>query len=100
MCAVAWAGHALVSGRGGSRLRPRAIVSPTDPLAAATIMRGRFDDATALVACRVVVAGRRCRGHPAAITIVALTLLWPSSWEARFGVETFSCDGRTRARGA
>jgi NhaP-type Na+/H+ or K+/H+ antiporter len=33
-----------------------AIVSPTDPLAAVTIMRGRFDDATALVACRVVVA--------------------------------------------
>jgi hypothetical protein len=33
-----------------------AIVSPTDLLATATIIRRRFDDAAALVACRVVVA--------------------------------------------
>jgi len=43
-----------------------AIASPTDPLAAATIMQGRFNDATALVTCRVVVAAVVV-GHPAAI---------------------------------
>jgi hypothetical protein len=66
----------------GSRLVPAAIVSPTDPLAAATIMRGRFDAATALV--------------PAASWSPPLTLLWPSSRLARFGVETFSCDNKIR----
>jgi NhaP-type Na+/H+ or K+/H+ antiporter len=56
MCAVAWTGHALVPGRGGeSPSSPGAIVSPSDPLAAATIMR-RLDT-------------------PRRSTIVALTLL-------------------------
>ena len=75
-----------------------AIVSPTDPLTAATIMRGRFDDATALVACRVVVAAAVVvGGTPRRSTIVAVTLLWPSSREARFGVESFSCGNKIRA---
>jgi Na+/H+ antiporter len=72
MCAVAWAAHALVPGLSwGAAFVLGAIVSPTDPLAAATIMRrldaprrlvsavegeGLFNDATALVAYRVAVA--------------------------------------------
>lgn len=72
MCAVAWAAHALVPGLPwGAAFVLGAIVSPTDPVAAATIMRrlgaprrllssiegeGLFNDATALVAYRVAVA--------------------------------------------
>jgi NhaP-type Na+/H+ or K+/H+ antiporter len=59
-------------GRSRTRSWPRwevafvlgAIISPTDQLAAATIMRGRFNDATALVACRVVVAAVVVGGPP------------------------------------
>lgn len=72
MCAVAWAAHALVPGMPWpAAFVLGAIVSPTDPLAATTIMRrldvprrllsaiegeGLFNDATALVAYRVAVA--------------------------------------------
>src|SRR5919202_4065656 len=72
MCAVAWAVHALIPGMPWeAAFVLGAIVSPTDPLAAATIMRrldaprrlvstiegeGLFNDATALVAYRVAVA--------------------------------------------
>src|SRR3954452_7995235 len=72
MCAVAWAAHALVPGLPWeAAFVLGAIVSPTDPLAAATVMRrldvprrmvsaiegeGLFNDATALVAYRVGVA--------------------------------------------
>ena len=72
MCAVAWAAHALILGLPWeAAFVLGAIVSPTDPLAAATIMRrldaprrlvstiegeGLFNDATALVAYRVAVA--------------------------------------------
>jgi hypothetical protein len=72
MCAVAWAAHALIPGLPWAAASVLgAIVSPTDPLAAATIMRrldaprrlvssiegeGLFNDATALVAYRVAVA--------------------------------------------
>src|ERR671928_338510 len=71
MCAVAWAAHALIPGLPWEvAFVLGAIVSPTDPLAAATIMRrldaprrlvsslegeGLFNDATALVAYRVAV---------------------------------------------
>ena len=71
MCAVAWAAHALVPGMSWeAAFVLGAIVSPTDPLAAATILRrlevprrivsavegeGLFNDATALVAYRVAV---------------------------------------------
>src|SRR5215217_5508505 len=71
MCAVAWAAHALVPDLPwAAAFVLGAIVSPTDPLAAATIMRrldaprrmvssiegeGLFNDATALVAFRVAV---------------------------------------------
>src|ERR671929_2167007 len=70
--AVAWAAHALIPGLPwAAAFVLGAIVSPTDPLAAATIMRrldvprrlvsavegeGLFNDATALVAYRVAVA--------------------------------------------
>ncbi|MDQ3910849.1 MAG: Na+/H+ antiporter [Actinomycetota bacterium] len=72
MCSVAWAAHALIPGLPWeAAFVLGAIVSPTDPLAAATIMRrldaprrmlssiegeGLFNDATALVAYRVAVA--------------------------------------------
>src|SRR6266487_2322372 len=72
MCAVAWTAHALVPGLPWeSAFVLGAIVSPTDPLAAAAIMRrldaprrlvssiegeGLFNDVTALVAYRVAVA--------------------------------------------
>jgi NhaP-type Na+/H+ or K+/H+ antiporter len=72
MCAVAWAAHALIPGlTWEAAFVLGAIVSPTDPLAAATVMRrldaprrmvsgiegeGLFNDATALVAYRVAVA--------------------------------------------
>src|SRR5918912_4232860 len=72
MCAVAWAAHALIPGLPWQAAFVLGeIVSPTDPLAAATIMRrldaprrlvsgiegeGLFNDATALVAYRVAVA--------------------------------------------
>jgi Na+/H+ antiporter len=72
MCAVAWAAHEFIPGLPwGAAFVLGAIVSPTDPLAAATIMRrldvprrlvssiegeGLFNDATALVAYRVAVA--------------------------------------------
>src|SRR3954469_20157108 len=72
MCAVAWAAHALIDGMPWeAAFVLGAIVSPTDPLAAGTIMRrlevprrlvsavegeGLFNDATALVAYRVAVA--------------------------------------------
>ena len=72
MCTVAWATHALIPGLPWeAAFVLGAIVSPTDPLAAATIMRrldaprpmvssiegeGLFNDATALVAYRVAVA--------------------------------------------
>jgi CPA1 family monovalent cation:H+ antiporter len=72
MCAVAWAAHALIPGLPWeAAFVLGAIVSPTDPLAAATIMRrleaprrivsaiegeGLFNDATALVAYRVAIA--------------------------------------------
>ena len=72
VCAVAVAAHALVPGLPwAAAFVLGAIVSPTDPLAAATIMRrldaprrmvsgiegeGLFNDATALVAYRVAVA--------------------------------------------
>jgi CPA1 family monovalent cation:H+ antiporter len=72
MCAVAWVAHALIPGLPWeAAFVLGAIVSPTDPLAAATIMRrldaprrmvsgiegeGLFNDATALVAYRVGVA--------------------------------------------
>jgi CPA1 family monovalent cation:H+ antiporter len=72
MCAVAWVAHALIPGLPWeAAFVLGAIVSPTDPLAAATIMRrldaprplisaiegeGLFNDATALVAYRVAVA--------------------------------------------
>src|ERR671929_1476655 len=71
MCAVAGAAHALIPGLPWeAAFVLGAIVSPTDPLAAATIMRrleaprrlvnavegeGLFNDATALVAYRVAV---------------------------------------------
>jgi Na+/H+ antiporter len=71
MCAVAWVSHELVPGLPWeAAFVLGAIVSPTDPLAAATIMRrlevprrlvsivegeGLFNDATALVAYRVAV---------------------------------------------
>src|SRR5919197_1429602 len=71
-CAVAWAAHALIPGLPWeAAFVLGAVVSPTDPLAAATIMRrvgaprrmvssiegeGLFNDATALVAYRVAVA--------------------------------------------
>src|SRR5919197_4297760 len=72
MCAVAWAAHELIPGLPWeAAFVLGAIVSPTDPLAAATVMRrldaprrivsglegeGLFNDATALVAYRVAVA--------------------------------------------
>src|SRR5919202_1039603 len=72
MCAVAWVAHVLVPGLPWeAAFVLGAIVSPTDPLAAATIMRrldvprrlvssiegeGLFNDASALVAYRVTVA--------------------------------------------
>src|ERR671933_390457 len=72
MCAVAWAAHSLISGLPwDAAFVLGAIVAPTDPLAAATIMRrldaprrmvsniegeGLFNDATALVAYKVAVA--------------------------------------------
>ena len=72
MCAVAWGAHALIPDLPwAAAFVLGAIVSPTDPLAAATIMRrldaprrlvsaiegeGLFNDATALVAYRVAVA--------------------------------------------
>src|ERR671928_250844 len=72
MCAVAWAAHALIPGMPWeAAFVLGAILSPTDPLAAAAIMRrleaprrmvsmiegeGLFNDATALVAYRVAVA--------------------------------------------
>src|SRR5881398_74841 len=72
MCAVAWAAHALIPGLPWeAAFVLGAIVSPTDPLAAAAIMRrfdaprrlissiegeGLFNDATALVAYRVAIA--------------------------------------------
>jgi Na+/H+ antiporter len=72
MCAVALVAHALIPGLPWeAAFVLGAIVSPTDPLAAATIMRrlevprrmvsaiegeGLFNDATALVAYRVAVA--------------------------------------------
>src|SRR3954452_21411357 len=72
MCAVACAAHALIPGLlWEAAFVLGAIVSPTDPLAAGTIMRrlgvprrmvsvvegeGLFNDATALVAYRVAVA--------------------------------------------
>jgi Na+/H+ antiporter len=72
MCAVAWAAHEFISGMSWeAAFVLGAIVSPTDPLAAATIMRrleaprrlvsavegeGLFNDATALIAYRFAVA--------------------------------------------
>ncbi len=72
MCTVAWAAHAVIPDLPWqAAFVLGAIVSPTDPLAAATIMRrldaprrmvssiegeGLFNDATALVAYRVAVA--------------------------------------------
>src|ERR1700712_2535489 len=72
MCVIAWAAHALIPGMSWeAAFVLGAIVSPTDPLAATTIMRrldaprrlvssiegeGLFNDATALVAYRVAVA--------------------------------------------
>src|SRR4051794_40226492 len=72
MCAVAWVAHALIAGLSWeAAFVLGAIVSPTDPLAAGTIMRrldvprrlvsaiegeGLFNDATALVAYKVAVA--------------------------------------------
>ncbi len=72
ICAVAWAAHALIPGLPWeAAFVLGAIVAPTDPLAAATIMRrlgaprrlvsfiegeGLFNDATALVAYSVAVA--------------------------------------------
>ena len=71
MCTVAWAAHALIPGLPwAAAFVLGAIVSPTDPLAAAAIMRrldaprrmvsaiegeGLFNDVTALVAYRVAV---------------------------------------------
>ena len=71
MCAVAWAAHALVPGMSWeAAFVLGAIVSPTDPLAGAMILRrldvprrivsavegeGLFNDATALVAYRVAI---------------------------------------------
>jgi monovalent cation/hydrogen antiporter len=72
MCAVAWVAHSLIDGMSwAAAFSLGAIVSPTDPLAAAAIMRrvgaprrlvsvvegeGLFNDATALVAYRIAVA--------------------------------------------
>jgi monovalent cation/hydrogen antiporter len=72
MAAVAWAAHAVIPGLSwGAAFALGAVVSPTDPLAGAMIMRrlevprrlvsavegeGLFNDATALVAFRVAVA--------------------------------------------
>ena len=72
MSAVAWAAHTLIPDMPwGAAFVLGAIVSPTDPLAAAAVMRrldvprrivssiegeGLFNDATALVAYRVAVA--------------------------------------------
>jgi CPA1 family monovalent cation:H+ antiporter len=72
MCAVAWVAHELVPGMPWAvAFTLGAIVSPTDPLAATTVMRrldvprrivssiegeGLFNDATALVAYRAAVA--------------------------------------------
>ncbi len=72
MGAVAWAAHAVIPGLSwGAAFALGAVVSPTDPMAGAMIMRrlevprrlvsavegeGLFNDATALVAFRVAVA--------------------------------------------
>jgi Na+/H+ antiporter len=72
MCTVAWVAHALIPGLPwAAAFVLGAILSPTDPLAATTIMRrldaprrlvstiegeGLFNDATALVAYRIAVA--------------------------------------------
>jgi Na+/H+ antiporter len=72
MCAVAWVAHELIDGMSwAAAFSLGAVVSPTDPLAAAVIMRrlgvprrlvsviegeGLFNDATALVAYRIAVA--------------------------------------------
>lgn len=78
MCAVAWVAHTIVPGLPWPvAFVLGAIVSPTDPLAAATIMRrfevprrtvssiegeGLFNDATALVAYRISVAAAVAAG--------------------------------------
>jgi NhaP-type Na+/H+ or K+/H+ antiporter len=83
MCAVAWAAHSLVPGMSWeAAFVLGAIVSPTDPLAGAMILRrleaprrivsavegeGLFNDATALVAYRVAVAAVVAGSNPAAI---------------------------------
>ena len=92
MAAVALAAHALVPGLSwAAAFVLGAVVSPTDPLAAAAIMRrldvprrivsaiegeGLFNDATALVAYRVavtaVVVGTFSLGHAA--RVMALTV--------------------------
>ena len=72
MCAVAWIAHELIAGMSWeAAFVLGAIVSPTDPVAATTVMRrldaprrlvssvegeGLFNDATALVAYKIAVA--------------------------------------------
>src|SRR5919202_864712 len=92
MCAVAWAAHALIPGLPWeAAFVLGAIVSPTDPLAAATIMRhldaprrlvsgiegeGLFNDATALVAYRGAIAAeirKRITDTQVNVTISLLT---------------------------
>lgn len=90
MAAVAWAAHALVPGLPwAAAFVLGAIVSPTDPLAAATIMRrldaprrlvssiegeGLFNDATALVGYRVAVAAVVAGGFSLAETGLTFVL--------------------------
>src|SRR5215210_3816899 len=92
MCAVAWAAHAIIPGLPWeAAFVLGAIVSPTDPLAAATIMRrldaprllvssiegeGLFNDATALVAYRVAVAALEFVLGAAGGVAIGIAVVW------------------------
>lgn len=110
MCAVAWVAHALIPGLPWeAAFVLGAIVSPTDPLAPAVIMRrvdaprrlvsaiegeGLFNDATALVAYRVAVAA-----------VVAGASRWPtpassSSWAPSPALPSESRSGGSSPRSA
>jgi CPA1 family monovalent cation:H+ antiporter len=108
MCAVAWVAHSLIDGMSwAAAFSLGAIVSPTDPLAAAAIMRrvgaprrlvsviegeGLFNDATALVAYRIAVAaavggsfslasaGMKFVGGAAGGIAVGLAVGWIIAW--------------------
>lgn len=100
MSAVAWAAHALVPGLPwAAAFVLGAVVSPTDPLAAAAIMRrldaprrlvsgiegeGLFNDVTALVAYRVavgaVVAGSFSLAGAGLRFLLGAAGGWPWAW--------------------